>query len=155
MALRTASRRAQRGMALLGLLAVAVMVFAYVLTSRLNAASRFVGIDREHNAKVLSRAKQALIGYMAQQAALAGENDPGHLPCPEAPGNFGTANEGIEASFCAAPAVGRLPWRTLGLDKLVDVDRRAAVVRGFQRLASTQLDHEPDDQFGLARPAHG
>jgi len=119
-ALRAASRREQRGMALLGLLAVAVMVFAYVLTSRLNAASRFVGIDRVHNAKVLNRAKQALIGYMAQQAALAGENDPGHLPCPEAPGNFGTSNEGIEASFCAAPAVGRLPWRTLGIDKLVD-----------------------------------
>jgi hypothetical protein len=119
-ALRAASRRAQRGIALLGLLAVAVTVFAYVLTSRLNAASRFVGIDREHNAKVLNRAKQALIGYMAQQAALAGENDPGHLPCPEAPGNFGTSNEGIEASFCAVPAVGRLPWRTLGLDKLVD-----------------------------------
>jgi hypothetical protein len=119
-ALRAASRRAQRGIALLGLLAVAVTVFAYVLTSRLNDASRFVGVDREHNAKVLSQAKQALIGYMAQQAALAGENDPGHLPCPEAPGNFGTSNEGIEASFCTAPAVGRLPWRTLGLDKLVD-----------------------------------
>ena len=67
-----ASRRAQRGVALLGLLAVAVMVFAYVLTSRLNAASRFVGIDGDHNARVLARAKQALIGYMAQQAAMSG-----------------------------------------------------------------------------------
>src|SRR3990170_1470868 len=98
---RAASRRAQRGMALMALLAAAVMVFAYVLTSRLNAASRFVGIDREHNAMVLARAKRALIGYMAQQAAMPGENNPGHLPCPEAPANFGTANEGIEASFCA------------------------------------------------------
>ena len=127
-------------MALLGLLAVAVMVFAYVLTSRLNAASRFVGIDRENNAKVLNRAKQALIGYMAQQAALAGENNPGHLPCPEAPGNFGTSNEGIEASFCAPPAVGRLPWRTLGLDKLVDSAGEPlwyAVSSGWHRPNST------------------
>lgn len=127
-------------MALLGLLAVAVMVFAYVLTSRLNAASRFVGIDRENDAQVLSRAKQALIGYMAQQAALAGENNPGHLPCPEAPANFGTANEGIEASFCAAPAVGRLPWRTLGLDKLVDSAGEPlwyAVSNGWHRPNST------------------
>ena len=121
MALRAASRRTQRGMALLGLLAVAVMVFAYVLTSRLNAASQFVGIDREHNAKVLSQAKQALIGYMAQQAALAGENNPGRLPCPEAPGFFGDpAQEGIAAGNCTLPAVGRLPWRTLGLDRQVD-----------------------------------
>ncbi|MEO8717070.1 MAG: hypothetical protein ABI423_02485 [Burkholderiales bacterium] len=117
---RSMGRRAQRGVALIALLAVAVMAIAYLLTSRLNAASRFVGIDRDSNAMVLARAKRALIGYMAQQAALSGENNPGHLPCPEAPANFGTTNEGIESAFCAAPAVGRLPWRTLGLEKLVD-----------------------------------
>lgn len=152
MALRAAaSRRAQRGMALLGLLAVAIMVFAYVLTSRLNAASRFVGIDREHNARVLNRAKQALIGYMAQQAALAGENNPGHLPCPEAPANFGTANEGIEASFCAAPAVGRLPWRTLGLDRLVDAAGEPlwyAVSTGWHRPNSTDTLTINSDSIG-------
>lgn len=140
MARLAASPRAQRGVALLGLLAVAVMVFAYVLTSRLNAASQFVGIDREHNAKMLARAKHALVGYMAQQAALAGENNPGHLPCPEAPANFGTSNEGIEAAFCAVPAVGRLPWRTLGLDKLVDSAGEPlwyAVSNGWHRPNST------------------
>jgi hypothetical protein len=122
-ALRAASRRTQRGMALLGLLAVAVMVFAYVLTSRLNAASRFVGIDREHNAKVLSQAKQALVGWMAINAAT--DNNPGRLPCPEAVNAIGTDSEGIAAPLvtpstpnCAT--VGRLPWRTLGLSKIVD-----------------------------------
>jgi hypothetical protein len=105
----------------MALLAVAVMVFAYVLTSRLNAASRFVGIDREHNAMVLARAKRALIGYMAQRASLSAENNPGRLPCPEAPAFFGDpAQEGIAAGNCTLPAVGRLPWRTLGLDKLAD-----------------------------------
>jgi len=118
---RPASRRAQRGMALLGLLAVAVMVFAYVLTSRLNAASRFVGIDREHNAKVLSQAKRVLIGWVAMNAAIASEVDPGRLPCPEAFGDFGNpSNEGRTAPSCTLPKIGRLPWRTLGIDKLVD-----------------------------------
>jgi hypothetical protein len=121
MAHRPASRRAQRGVALMALLAVAVMVFAYVLTSRLNAASRFVGIDREHNATVLARAKRALIGYMAQRASLSTENNPGRLPCPEAPAFFGDpAQEGIAAGNCTLPAVGRLPWRTLGIEMLVD-----------------------------------
>jgi len=113
-------------MALLGLLAVAVMVFAYVLTSRLNAASRFVGIDREHNARVLSQAKQALVGWMANNAAEV-DNNPGRLPCPEAVNAIGTDSEGIAAPLvtpstpnCAT--VGRLPWRTLGLDKLVDAN---------------------------------
>ena len=114
------SRRAQRGMALLGLLAIVVMVFAYVLTSRLNAASGFVASDRERNAKVMVQAKLALVGYVAQQASLPGENNPGSLPCPEAPANFGTASEGIAAGNCTLPAVGRLPWRTLGLEKLTD-----------------------------------
>ena len=137
---RRGSPRTQRGIALLGLLAVAVMVFAYVLTSRLNAASRFVAIDRDHNAKVMSQAKQALIGHMAQQAAMTGENNPGHLPCPEAPANFGTANEGIEAPFCSAQAIGRLPWRTLGLERLVDAAGEPlwyAVSGGWHRPSST------------------
>ena len=123
MARRRASRRAQRGVALLGLLAVAVMVFAYVLTSRLNAASKFVGIDRDTNAQVLSQAKRALIGWMAINAAT--DNNPGRLPCPEAVNAIGTDSEGISAPLvtpstpnCAT--VGRLPWRTLGLNKLVD-----------------------------------
>ena len=115
------SRRAQRGVALLGLLAVAVMVFAYVLTSRLNAASQFVGIDREDNAKALAQARRALIGWMALNAAGTDAN-PGRLPCPEAPGDYGTANEGRAAGNCTLPAVGRLPWRTLGLEKLADAD---------------------------------
>jgi len=142
-------------MALLGLLAVAVMVFAYVLTSKLNAASQFVGIDREHNAKVLAQAKRALIGYMAQQAAMAGENNPGHLPCPEAPANFGTANEGIEASFCATQAIGRLPWRTLGLDKLVDAAGEPlwyAVSNGWHRpssAATLTLNSDSGGQLAL------
>jgi hypothetical protein len=106
-------------MALLALLAVAVMVFAYVLTSRLNAASRFVGIDSEHNGKVLVQARHALVGWVAVNAAGT-DGNPGRLPCPEAPGDFGTANEGRAASNCSANSVGRLPWRTLGLDKIVD-----------------------------------
>ena len=121
MAPRRASLQAQRGLALLGLLAVIVMVFAWILTSRLNAANSSVSTDREHNAKVMSRAKAALIGHMAQRAASADENDPGSLPCPEAPANFGVpAQEGIAAGNCTLPAVGRLPWRTLGVERLVD-----------------------------------
>src|SRR3970282_999540 len=115
MARRRASRRAQRGIALLGLLAVAVMVFAYVLTSRLNAASKFVDIDRDTNAQVLSQAKRALIGWMAINAAT--DNNPGRLPCPQAWGDVGTTNEGRAAGNCSVPAVGWLAWRTLRLGR--------------------------------------
>ncbi len=110
-------------MALLAMLAVVMMGVAYALVDRLHAASRFVAVDRDHNAKVLNRAKQALVGYVAQRAATAGENNPGRLPCPEPGAFFGDpAQEGIAAGNCTLPAVGRLPWRTLGLDKLVDAN---------------------------------
>lgn len=120
MARRVASRNAQRGMALLATLAAATLIFAYLLTSRLNAASQFVGLNRAHNAQVLAQAKQALVGWVALNAAGPDAN-PGRLPCPEAPAYFGDpAQEGIAAPNCTLPAVGRLPWRTLGLKKLVD-----------------------------------
>jgi hypothetical protein len=114
-------RNAQRGLALTLLLVVVVVAFTYVLMSRLPLATRQTAVQRETNAKVLNQAKQALIGYMVLRAAQAGEDDPGSLPCPEAAGNAGNpALEGIAAGNCAVPAMGRLPWRTLGLDKLVD-----------------------------------
>ena len=118
---RLRSRSAQRGLALLLLLVVVVVAFTYVLMSRLPLATHQTATKREYNAKVLNQAKQALIGYMVLRAAQSGEDDPGSLPCPEAAGNAGNpALEGIAAGNCAVPAMGRLPWRTLGLDKLVD-----------------------------------
>jgi hypothetical protein len=149
---RPASRRAQRGAALLALLAVAVMVFAYVLASRLNAASRFVGVDRDTNAQVLSQAKQALIGWMAINATSTG-NNPGRLPCPEAVNAIGTNSEGISAPLVSpstpnCATVGRLPWRTLGLNKLVDAASEPlwyAVSPGWMlQTSSTLLTLNPD-----------
>src|SRR6267378_4714643 len=125
-------RQQQRGAALLVLLAVLVLGASWFLVSRLDALSAgiFTPSNRNHNALVLSQAKQALIGYVAMNAAQSGENNPGRFPCPEGAALVGTSAEGISAPYvyvgppplnaptCAT--VGRLPWRTLGLDKLVD-----------------------------------
>jgi type II secretory pathway pseudopilin PulG len=157
---RVGSARAQRGFALLALLAVIVMVFAYVITSRLNAASAFVASDREFNSTVLARAKRALIGYMAQQASLAGENNPGRLPCPEAVNAIGVASaEGIAAplvspSTPSCATLGRLPWRTIGLEKLVDASSEPlwyAVSPGWSLANSTSLLTINPDSVGTMR----
>ena len=115
----------ERGAALLALLAVIMLGATWFLLSQLNTESGGIAaVKRARDAEVLNRAKQALIGYVAQQAVRATENNPGRLPCPEAPGNFEDPvipeNEGTAAGNCSLPSVGRLPWRTLGLDKLVD-----------------------------------
>jgi len=105
---------------LLALLAAIAVLASFLLASALGASGSRAA-QRMRNAVVLNRAKQALIGYVAERAVQASENNPGRLPCPEAAGYVGTPREGIAAGSCALPAVGRLPWRTLGLDKLTDV----------------------------------
>jgi len=119
-----ASASGQGGFALIALVALIVLISTYLLVQQLNAST--VGGKRNQNAKVLNQAKQALIGYVAQLASQAGESNPGRLPCPEALNNIGTSSEGISAPWIGPPTtptcamVGRLPWRTLGLDKLLD-----------------------------------
>lgn len=119
--------RHQRGVALIALLAILAIGASALLIRQLNAESgAFAAIRKNRNAEVLLRAKQALIGQVAMQVAEAGERNPGRLPCPEAVNNIGTSSEGISAPWIGPPAtttcnsIGRLPWRTLGLDKLVD-----------------------------------
>jgi hypothetical protein len=128
--MRTGRATRERGAALLVLVAAVALAASWLLVKQLNAESGSMdAIRKTRNAEVLQKAKQALIGYVAVQTAQTNrtspstsyENDPGALPCPEAAGNFGdSSTEGTAAGFCTLPAVGRLPWRTLGIDKLVD-----------------------------------
>jgi len=57
----------QQGMALLVLLAAILLAGSWMLVSRLNAESGMISaVNRSRNAEVLIRARQALIGYVAQ-----------------------------------------------------------------------------------------
>jgi hypothetical protein len=116
------SSNRQRGAALIALLAIIILAASWMLVSKLNATGSDIAAARQaRNAIVLNRAKQALIGYVAAQAAKAGEPRPGALPCPEAAGYFDDpTQDGQAASSCTLPKVGRFPWRTIGTDKLVD-----------------------------------
>src|SRR5687767_5272469 len=111
-------RNTQRGLAMLALVATLAMGSLWWLMKGLSQPANHTAPNRAHNAKVLQEAKSALLGYVAAKAATAGENDPGSLPCPEAAAYVGDPNdEGKAAGNCTLPAVGRLPWRTLGIDK--------------------------------------
>jgi len=105
----------------MAMLAVLILGAAWWAVTALSTPVDRTASERVHNARILQEAKSALIGYVAHRAAMTTENDPGRLPCPEAAGNIGTANEGIAAGNCTLPAIGRLPWRTLGLDKWRDI----------------------------------
>jgi hypothetical protein len=105
-------------------MAAVAMGGTWYMVSRLNQLSlNRSAIDRSYNARVLNRAKQALIGYVAAQAAKNFEYNPGSLPCPEDPGDFNSATggDGQAGSGCGSSLkVGRYPWRTIGTEQLRD-----------------------------------
>jgi hypothetical protein len=113
-------RQRQRGVALMAMLAVLILGATWWTVTALSNTVNRTAEQRAQNAQVLQQAKAAVMGWVAHQAAMSAEADPGRLPCPELAANIGTANQGLAANTCALPAVGRLPWRTLGLDQLRD-----------------------------------
>jgi hypothetical protein len=114
----------QRGIALLGLLALlgAAVIFAYV--AGLNrSASSMAQARAQKTAIALAQAKEALIAYAvtyADDPSRTANLVPGFLPCPVSPTSN---NEGVAASPCGGTLIsqlGRLPWRTLDLGPITD-----------------------------------
>lgn len=122
------NRKGQAGAAMLIMVAILTLGITSLVLAALKSSTRNEVTDmRNRNAAALAQAKEALIGYVAKQAASYTESAPGELPCPESPADAGTINEGRanNNNFCTPTdavnqTVGRLPWRTLGIDKLVD-----------------------------------
>ena len=117
----TIGQQRQRGYVLLSMVAVIGLLTATAATSIGETA--LVRQLSDKNKMVLAKAREALISRAASDA-----NHPGSLPCPDAvtniPGN-NIPNDGIAdlLSGTACPsAIGRLPWRTLGLPDLRDAD---------------------------------
>lgn len=82
----------------------------------------------KRTAIALAEAKMALLGYAAS-VSLADAGRPGDLPCPD------TDNDGIANTPCAGNAIGRLPWKSLGIIDLRDANRERlwyAVSEGFK-----------------------
>jgi hypothetical protein len=86
--------------------------------------------------RALQAGKQALLAHVAQYAARSSTSEPGQLPCPESL-TYTATTEGQASTSCsnATETVGRLPWRTLGIDQLRDADGEPlwyVLSRGFR-----------------------
>ncbi len=103
----------QSGGALIIFFLVLILAGSVVLFSTLDGHG--VKIERDKKtAAALAEAKAALIGWAATQTS------PGQLPCPENTTLIGFATEGTAKTSCVLPAIGRLPWRSLGVGDLRD-----------------------------------
>lgn len=157
---RFPTRARQRGVALIALAAVIAMGASWWLVGAVGNQTSRLAEKRAHNAEVLKLAKSALLGWAARQASDGSESNPGRLPCPEPAAAIGNADEegkaapnpAIGVSTCLA--YGRLPWRTLGLDKLRDADGEPlwyVVSNGWYLPSSgTMLGINPNTAGGLS-----
>jgi len=132
--LRLRPYAAQRGVAVIAMLAMFLLAASWFALDKLNLASaNRHSVQTVQNSKVLETAKRALLGWAAQNASDTTDINPGRLPCPEDKAYIGNADlEGTAATYCSNTSanmlgstagntvMGRLPWRTLGLPKLVD-----------------------------------
>ena len=110
----------QRGVSLLLALLVA-LTFSLNLFFKAATPLSAKLAGEQRTAQALAQAKAALIAWSVVQGDLGDEiyDRPGSLPCPDL-GDTGTA-----AASCAsasASSLGRLPWKTLGIEALRDAD---------------------------------
>jgi hypothetical protein len=111
----TAAAR-QRGQAILFTLLLVGVGFAMFVYG----AVRSVSLDQEQDVKTrlaLVQVRDALIGWSAARTSpIDGANArPGELPCPDI-----NPLDGYEDGNCAAGAIGRVPWKTLGIPEPKD-----------------------------------
>lgn len=115
----------QRGATLIVMATVLVLGFAWFTVGALGKTAVTTAEREAKTAAALQAAKKALLGHVAHYAGRTGVGFefPGRMPCPESLSAYGSpANEGVATGNCSNPIVGRLPWRTLGIDQLRDGD---------------------------------
>ena len=145
----------QRGAALLALVLALALGSGLVTIEWIEAAARSSHAARRTEA-ALAAARDALIGYAASYPDQhADRHGPGYLPCPDTSGN------GSPNTPCRATALGRLPWRRLGLHDPRDgsgerlwyaLDRRFRAI-GYKHRplnSETAADLAVDGRSGIA-----
>jgi hypothetical protein len=139
--------RSQHGAVLLIMMIILVMGAAAMLLNSLNSTTPRLARDQV-TAAALAQAKEALIGYAIAVDLSSGSKRPGDLPCPDLH-PLGHINEGSPSTPCNSNALGRLPWKKLGLPDLRDSSGERlwyAVSTNFKD--STRIGTLNSDTFG-------
>ena len=140
----------QRGAALLMLLLILLLGAAFVVMGDWSAIALKMERDNQTHTS-LAVAKDALIAWSVLQGDIGtGTNPrPGTLPCPD------TNDSGLQAASCSAAggtSIGRLPWKTLGIEDVRDADGERlwyAVSNNFRRTGTNNKPINSDTQGTL------
>jgi hypothetical protein len=127
----------QRGAALIIWATVLIIGIAWFAVGALGKAARTTADKQRATGLALNAAKQALLAHVAQYAARSTTTEPGQIPCPESLNWASAGTEGQASTSCSngIETVGRLPWKTLGINQLRDSDGEPlwyVLSRGFR-----------------------
>ena len=106
-----------KGAALLVILFLVLATFSTIIVSQLSKAG-LETLRQKKTLEALAQAKQALISWSVVRGDVSAGR-PGTLPCPD------RYNLGTDSGSCSATggtSIGRLPWKTLGIEDLRDAD---------------------------------
>ena len=111
------SAAAQRGQAMM--IAIIIVIFGIagiVYTTATSGIAALANRQADETTRAMARVKEALIGWSAARTPIAGSENrrPGELPCPD------NDNTGTDSGSCSAGAIGRVPWRSLGIPEPKD-----------------------------------
>jgi hypothetical protein len=109
-------RHSQLGVALLLILTMIIVGAASMILYKLNHVN-FQTANQENTVQALAQAKDALIGFAMTYAEHHPGQPQGYLLCPDTDGD-GSADP--PCGNLGVSALGRLPWKTLGLPVLRD-----------------------------------
>ena len=134
---------------MLALLLVLTLGVSLFLQATSPATARLARERRTDQA--LAQAKAALIAWSVGQGDVGGDiyDRPGSLPCPDL-GDTGTAPGSCAAS--SGSSLGRLPWKTLGIEVLRDSDGERlwyALSNNFRVRASAAINSDTRGQLLL------
>lgn len=146
---------AQRGQAMI---MTAVLIILGVLTAvYTTAGTRSISLanrQADDTAKTLLEVKNAMIAWSAARTPITGSTNrrPGELPCPDSD-NTGTD----PGPTCAAGAIGRVPWKSLGIPEPKDSSGETLwyAISGPFRYFSLSNDAITSDTVGDLTVYHG
>lgn len=139
-----------RGAALLVVLLLILTIFATSLVGALSSKS--IEIQRQKKSlDALKQAKRALIAWSVLQGDLGTTTNPrpGTLPCPDV---TNTGTHGSSCSLAGSSTIGRIPWKTLGIEELRDANGEQlwyAISNSFRRPGLSNAPINSDSQGTL------
>jgi len=101
---------------MIAMVIVILGIAGVIYTTATSGIAALANRQADDTTRAMAQVKEALIGWSAARTPVAGalNRRPGDLPCPD------NDNTGTDSGSCVAGALGRVPWKSLGIPEPKD-----------------------------------